>query len=599
MMIRSSTKKPKLMGLTWGWDHLISISLLLIWALTITLVNPSGDFPLNDDWVYGLVVRNILETGHFRFISPASANLLTQAYWGALFCLPSGFSFVALRLSTIVIAAIGITSLYALIREMGCPRTIAGLASLQLIFNPFYLGLANTFMTDVPFTSVLITCFYCYTVALKNDSCGYLIAALVLSFLALGIRQYALIFMAALCFGFFFKNGASLRSLSLAIGTMASAIGLQLTYQFWLHNSGQITGSDPIANSYVTGIRKLLSMKSAETLFVILMYVGAFTLPTLLIYATRQFSRQRLKYAYHSTLIAGLATLFGVYILRKYQLPRIENVLTHLGLGPFTLRDHYLLNLNHPVVSPYVFKIWNLLSICGYAGFLILCLLLAKAIVVSVKQYTLLVPTSHQQLSPQPTSKARSSGPNPSGLNHQPWLTVAVTTSIIGYTAFICIGQIFDRYILPIFPLTLILACGMMYRDPQEKAIVSPANPNREPAYVRYLALGLIGFYAYFSIASTHDYLAWNRARWQALNELVLSKKISPKLIDGGYEFNGWYLSDRNYKIKPDKSYWWVDQDDYIVASGPLKGYEEMSRYPFDRWLPNEEKPIVILRKRT
>jgi hypothetical protein len=72
-------------------DLAITLGILLIWAAAISLANPGGDFPLNDDWVYGLVVRNILKTGQFQFISPASSNLFTQAYWGALFCIPTGF----------------------------------------------------------------------------------------------------------------------------------------------------------------------------------------------------------------------------------------------------------------------------------------------------------------------------------------------------------------------------------------------------------------------------------------------------------------------------------------------------------------------------
>jgi hypothetical protein len=111
------------------------------------------------------------------------------------------------------------------------------------------------------------------------------------------------------------------------------------------------------------------------------------------------------------------------------------------------------------------------------------------------------------------------------------------------------------------------------------------------------LTLFLISLFAYFSVASTHDFLAWNRARWQALNKLTVVQKISPKLIDGGYEFNGWRLADRRYKQKPNKSFWWVDDDNYVIASGPLQGYKEIARYPFQRWLMIEEKPILTLKK--
>ena len=66
--------------------------IIAIWTVMVIVVNPLGNFPLNDDWVYGLAVKSILEKGDFRLPSPAHANLFFQAFWGALFCLPFGFS---------------------------------------------------------------------------------------------------------------------------------------------------------------------------------------------------------------------------------------------------------------------------------------------------------------------------------------------------------------------------------------------------------------------------------------------------------------------------------------------------------------------------
>lgn len=37
--------------------------------------------------------------------------------------------------------------------------------------------------------------------------------------------------------------------------------------------------------------------------------------------------------------------------------------------------------------------------------------------------------------------------------------------------------------------------------------------------------------------------------------------------IDGGFEFNGWYLYDAAYKSTPPKSWWWVHQDTYMVGA--------------------------------
>jgi len=82
----------------------------VLWVVMALLAKPVGDFPINDDWVYGLSVKALLETGRFSLPSPASTNLLPQAYWGALFCLPFGFSFTALRISTLVLGLIGVVA---------------------------------------------------------------------------------------------------------------------------------------------------------------------------------------------------------------------------------------------------------------------------------------------------------------------------------------------------------------------------------------------------------------------------------------------------------------------------------------------------------
>ena len=66
-------------------DAACLIALTALWILTALLVNPLGDFPLNDDWAYAWSVRQLLERGEFLISDWAAANLLTQVMWGALF----------------------------------------------------------------------------------------------------------------------------------------------------------------------------------------------------------------------------------------------------------------------------------------------------------------------------------------------------------------------------------------------------------------------------------------------------------------------------------------------------------------------------------
>ena len=60
------------------------------------------------------------------------------------------------------------------------------------------------------------------------------------------------------------------------------------------------------------------------------------------------------------------------------------------------------------------------------------------------------------------------------------------------------------------------------------------------------MCLGLVASYGLFSVASTDDYFAWNRARWQALTYLLDEVRVSPMEVCGGFEFNGWYNYDPN-----------------------------------------------------
>ena len=78
-------------------DRRALIFLAVLWLAVIAVVNPTGDFPINDDWSYGLAVRSLISRHAWRPTDFTSMPLVAQALWGSLFCLPFGFSFTALR----------------------------------------------------------------------------------------------------------------------------------------------------------------------------------------------------------------------------------------------------------------------------------------------------------------------------------------------------------------------------------------------------------------------------------------------------------------------------------------------------------------------
>src|SRR5207244_2431330 len=85
------------------------------------------------------------------------------------------------------------------------------------------------------------------------------------------------------------------------------------------------------------------------------------------------------------------------------------------------------------------------------------------------------------------------------------------------------IVPLFDRYLLPLLPM---LAVILVPPDRGERV-------GRRTWVAAALALFALAAYA---IAGTHDYLAWNRARWEALGQLA-GDGVAANRIDGGLEF--------------------------------------------------------------
>lgn len=241
------------------------------------------------------------------------------------------------------------------------------------------------------------------------------------------------------------------------------------------------------------------------------------------------------------------------------------NILIESGIGPLTLRDTFILFENIPSSIPL--KIfWLLITVVGVIG------------VVLLLQYLLHYLPQVWVNSQKDNRKEKIS------------LIVFILSLIVIY--FFPIGGLkgfFDRYFLLLIPLMMMLISFCSTNNTHQKV-------NKK---VISLVLIMMVLYGGFTIGATHDYLSWNRVRWQALENLMKEAQISPDKIDGGFEFNGWHLYNPKYQKSPQKSWWWVVQDDYIISFGSLPGFEEIKRYSFNKWLPFGVKNIFVLRKNT
>jgi branched-subunit amino acid transport protein len=170
-------------------DMLAIIGISLAWIAMILVVNPVGDFPLNDDWVYGGAAQSLLSGTGFRIPGPTITDIIAQAVWGAAFCIPFGFSYTALRVSTLTLGLVGLWFFHALQRENGVNPRLAWAATAALAVYPHWLDLANSFMTDVPFAALMVAALYFLVRFLRDNSWPGLLAGLLISIAAILTRQ--------------------------------------------------------------------------------------------------------------------------------------------------------------------------------------------------------------------------------------------------------------------------------------------------------------------------------------------------------------------------------------------------------------------------
>jgi hypothetical protein len=262
-------------------------------------------------------------------------------------------------------------------------------------------------------------------------------------------------------------------------------------------------------------------------------------------------------------LLGGAVVFLAWVIWKDDGMPVLRNLMFAGGIGPLTLRDTLRLHSNEPVSAPVVAGLWLLATSIGVAGaFLLFDRLLRGAIT------------------------AWSVG------GRVAWLYLMVFIAGSAYWLAILLldywdSQFFDRYLVYLVPFAMVAVMaipGMRLAADKRALRVT-------------MAVGCMLLYAAFAVAGTHDYIAWNRARWLALDDLTMVRGVAPNRIDGGYEFNGWTHRQGDNSGSP-RGYWWGDAGEpYVVAFGPIASYQEIGRYPVARWLPSTHAAILVLRK--
>jgi hypothetical protein len=570
-------------------DLFIVLLLILVWVSLEILVNPLGNFPLNDDWAYGWTVKTLLTTGQFQLSDWTAPNLLPQSLIGTLFTLPFGFSFTALRFSTVTLGLIGVLIAYGLLRESDASPGIAAFGALVLALNPLYFVLSNSFMTDVPSFTFFTSSIYCIVRGFKRGSTLMLTGGIVLSFVAILNRQSSIIIIPALTFAYFLKDGVNTRTILNAVLTGVSGLLVYLTYPECLKLAGRLPimynmQLDQLLTSYSRGPLHVAATY-VRNVAIIGVYVGLFVLPFLIIVFSVKYNnlcrRQKRRVIFPTAIVVVAAALF---VATKKSMPFTGNILNFFDVGGLSLLGYQ--SFLEPGSLMLIQRGWQFLTVLGVVG----AALLVICPVLDVIDFRADSARGISNIDTQDRSN---------------WRCMFVLCLIFGYLIGIAgLERLFwfDRYLILLLPLVMMVAAMSTSEGKATRIGVGP---------ICGAALLLLS-YGGVTVAGTHDHLASNRVLWEAVKNAMEDDKLEPSQIDGGFEFNGWYFGNKlstcnaayaktgpSTKVGPIDFTCLFENEHWEYAASYVRepGFGIQAQYSFRRWLPWRDQNLYLLRK--
>ncbi len=525
--------------------YLEIIIITVIWFIIILIINPIGEFPLIDDWQYSRMVSQRLGFDIHLPTPPTASPAFASTLWGMLWVYIFGFSHTILRISTLTLSWIALLGYYQWLKLLGTKSTYALIGVILLIINPFWLQLSFSFMTDVPFAAFAIISLYAFTSYLLNNQNNILLFIIALFFLIgatltrqLGIAVaigYGLAVMTAVL-----QRKMAIYHLIIAIVVCIVAIAALKIHDYWLASLGTLPET---YNEFSSKVWDKLFHPHLRLIIWLLNYAlraGVYWglwLSPLAVWITFNH-KQSLFIGVFFSIISVLV----MYYFQKYDFLNVGLSFIGSGLGPLTLKDTFLQPLPIQFTFPVFFH--TILSVTGVFS-------------IAVITFFILINIFKNQ--------------------NKLYLLIFYIAALAAYTFPICVTGYFDRHLL----------LGYILIIPILSLIINAYNKKYTIAHsqcaIIIIAFSVLG---YFGIAATHDYLSWQRARYQAVSDL-LAAGIKIDEIDCGFECNAWYnWSSYQFSPKrPDMSWYWVTDDRWALSFTALKGYRLIAIYPFQSWM--------------
>lgn len=537
-------------------------------AVTAALVPVLTPVAIHDDWIYARAVQTLLDNHRLEIGDLSAASLVAQVLWGAGVSAIFGFSFGALRLSTLAVAMLGGVGMYGLCRELGVGPRRAAMVVATYLFNPLVYVLANTFMTDIHFASWALLAVWAYVRGLRTSSGGWLLSGSALCSVAVLVRQQGLLIAVAVAVGSAIEGRRAILSrLSTVTRIMllpALALGGYLAWALLIRGGIPAAQGGFLRAVESAGIAGVLS-RLWSVPFIQLSMLGLAAVPLLVGLSPRglRLTTTRASLIASGIVLMSVLVSFAVFTFQRRSVPYASSFLTDVGLGPQSLVG----------ARP---------RLVGGHGRLVLSVIAVGAACVLI-----LLMVRRLGMSRAKAPGAWTTGPG------------IVTSVLIGQVAGSLLPSLYfghgdgtlDRYLVPGIAFGLVLA-GWATRDIATRVVPSIA------------VLAVAGF---FAVVGTRDYLNHEAAVWRTADSMVATG-VGRDKIDGGPAWTGWRVSDGSFlqhTPRTQEGPWWLTlfapltDSTFVISDSPANrpGYRRTDSVAYDDWLHVGPDFIYVFRR--
>ncbi len=491
-----------------------------------------------------------------------------------------------------MLAAIGSLTFYALLRRLDVGAGAALLGALLLACNPILSHLNYSFMTETSFLTYTLLACYCYLRGLQDGRERWLWLGGAMTAAALLDRQFGVMVALAALLYLLLKGRLTWRRAFAVVLLPALALAGLLLWQ---------AGQPPAEISVQTSAHVQeffhnplgVAWEHLSRALIIMPVLGLFA-PLALRWRSRIFA------AYAAMLTA---TIIGWYVYSgtvSFDYSR-SNIFDSGGFMPPVLH-FFRVTMAGPL------WLWLFLSLVAA---LLTAGLLATATEATIEWWQ------------NPSPQGGSADPSPFGGGWvgerakalEPVNFVYLAGLLVGLPSLLLTTNFMDRYLVPLIPFVILVAL----RRPQFKNTIYPTLAIRRqgaiyraPTIRLIFYLSAIIFYLAFSLIAQRDYFAYAQARWDA-GQWVISQGVKYEQLDGGYEWNGWWLygqaaaairgqPDVHYPpgsaagpgFPPDA----VIDPVWRLESAEDGGYHAVRQFGYTSWLDGGEIRYVLVLKR-